>query len=312
MRTLLPLLALIGACSAPPSDSGDGTLDARVEVPDPGDGNLQYLSGDLAIPAREQRQYCTFFTYDGPDTAVHQAESYQDPSFGHHVFLLKTFLSVQDAPDGYTMDCTSVEDFNMAQTDELYIPEPKGDGRTGMELPDGMAVKLTSGTRLVLQSHFINYSDQPIVAADGVNLELMDPADVTTWAAPFAQTTLDIHLPPHETTTIHLDCGWDKDVNLLFLIGHMHENGVAFSIDDETADETDRIYDVPTWTPYYRDNPPVNRYAAGEFQVKAGDVFHTTCTWDNETDEELTFPSEMCATVGIAYPSEEPLYCAHF
>ncbi len=59
----------------------------------------------------------------------------------------------------------------------------------------------------------------------------------------------------------------------------------------------------------FRDAPPINTYEVGAFPVAAGERFATTCSWHNDTDAPLTFPTEMCATVGFAYPLTVPIVC---
>ena len=109
--------------------------------------------------------------------------------------------------------------------------------------------------------------------------------------------------------TISIDCTFEDPVDVLFLAGHLHELGEAFSVDHSRADGSERIYEVPDWDPYYRDVPPVNEYQVGEYHVAAGDSFTTTCTWTNPTDREVGFPEEMCATYGMAYPTKVPIIC---
>lgn len=304
--SLLALSLLACGPAAP-----DGPIDARAEIPDPPAGGVQFRSVEHEIPPLSERMFCEFFTWDGGDVGLENAHSYQDPMYGHHAILLETNVSHWDAPDGTVWDCTDEEDLDMTRTDQLYIPKPLRLGETEMALPDGMAVKLEEGQRLLLQSHYVNYADRPLIVEDGVNLAIEPVEDVQTWAAPYVHTRLDLDIPPGERTTMEVDCGFDEDVNLLFLLGHMHENGVSFSVDHlDTDGDATRVYDIPNWLDGYRDNPPIDDYAEGEFVVHAGEAFRTTCTWDNTTDETLRFPQEMCVTVGLAYPAEDELYCA--
>ena len=139
----------------------------------------------------------TFFTYDGPTIGVNTTISYQDPRYGHHAQLLETILDEQSAPDGYVMDCTSYEDFNMAQTETFYVPKPEGAGIAGMRLPEGFAVKLEGGKRLVLQSHYVNYEEVPLLARDAVQVIPVPEEEVTTWAAAIAQPESSPAPPQH-------------------------------------------------------------------------------------------------------------------
>lgn len=109
--------------------------------------------------------------------------------------------------------------------------------------------------------------------------------------------------------SLTVDCYWDREVTLLTMMGHMHTNGTSFSVDAYPGETAERIYDLPEWDPDWVYNPQVKAYADGEVVTKPGELFRTTCNWDNVTGEELSFPKEMCVAVGLAYPMESPILC---
>ena len=90
----------------------------------------------------------------------------------------------------------------------------------------------------------------------------------------------------------------------------MHEWGTSITLDWTTEEGTDRLYEVPEWKTEYRDWPVVADYQPLGLEVKAGDVFTTTCNWFNTTDREMVFPEEMCSNAGMAYPSMLPIICS--
>ena len=90
---------------------------------------------------------------------------------------------------------------------------------------------------------------------------LLEEAGVETWAAPLVLVDTDFSLPPKETSTVSFGCELEEDLNLVFLLGHMHEWGTAFSTDHTSGGETTRIYDEPEWKLDYRDEPPMQDFA---------------------------------------------------
>jgi hypothetical protein len=99
-------------------------------------------------------------------------------------------------------------------------------------------------------------------------------------------------------------------VNLLYLYGHMHDWGERFHIDiarDGNAPE--RVYEVEQWQAQFRDAAPLNDYGSEAFAVAADDVVTTSCTWTNDRDDPLGFPQEMCVSLGMLYPSRDPVLC---
>jgi hypothetical protein len=305
VRPSFVLSLLLLACG---SDPESDAVDLRIDLPPPPDVGEQFVTPALTIPPFTEQQWCSFLRYDGDDVGVSGADTFQSEN-GHHAILMISNADEGEYPDGSLFDCTDRDTLPMTNMEPLFIVKAQGPGRSGMQFPGGMAVKLRSGTRLVLQSHYINTSAEPILVHDAVNLSYVPVESVTTWAAPYAHTLSEMPLPPHEETTLTVDCTWEADANILFLLGHMHEHGTAFAVDWTHADTTERVYEIPEWDPGMRDQPPTDDYEAGAFAVRAGDRFVTTCTWLNTTERELNFPQEMCVTAGMAYPSLVPLIC---
>ena len=235
---------------------------------------------------------------------------YQNLNFGHHVVLMASTADEDDWPDGTIANCTETDaDIMVDARPFLFAGDLTGALQPEMNLPEGMAVKLKANQRFVIQSHHINTTDKPILVNDAVFLDPKPVAEVETWAAPWVHTQTDLNIPPGEHTEI-VDCTFDTDVNLLSMLGHLHEWGSAYKVEQIDGDGTaTTLYDIPEWDVEYRDAPPVETYGVGNFPVTAGDTFRTTCSWNNDTDEPLGFPHEMCATVGFAYPLVAPIIC---
>lgn len=296
-----------------PDDTNAEPVDLRREFPAPPEGGLQFLTPDYVIPARSERQFCWFTSYDGPDMAMRGQWTYQSPG-GHHVQITSTGASTDTFADDEVVDCTLQSDMPMTNLEPLLVlsdidPEAEGGPVGGLELPDGFATPLDQGTRIVIQSHYVNTTADDILVNDAVNVALMDTADVTTWTAPYVHIETDLAIAQGDDAQ-DVDCTWDADYDLLFLGGHMHEWGTAFSVElSRAGGAPESVYDIPQWDPVYRDAPPIDRYEAGAFHVADGDRFVTHCAWNNDTDHVMGFPEEMCAVFGMAYPLKVPIVC---
>ena len=179
-----------------------------------------------------------------------------------------------------------------------------------LSLPEGMGVKIRTGQRFMLNSHYINYYAEPILARDYIQVELAPPESIETWAAPWWHFHDGFELPPNEESEVRMECRWKEDYTLLMAAGHMHEWGTAFSIDHvRPGASTERIYDIPEWDPDFRDDPPLTEWAPETYQVKAGDSFVTKCHYFNNRDYPLLYPEEMCLSVGMLYPAESEVGC---
>lgn len=303
------LALLVLACSdpdtAPPDTEATDVVDMIVDFPTAPADAIEWVTPDMVIPPQSEVMYCLYDTYDGPTVGMHAQATYQS-QFGHHVALNGTSTSALDVPDGTMVDCSGSSNETMADISPLLI----GGDIHGLTLPEGDAAYLETGKRVVIQSHYVNTSDDAIRVRDAIQISTIPEDEVTTWVAPFVYVDTDDAIPAGESRTVSFDCAWAQDTSLLYLGGHMHEWGTAFSVDyTPVGGETSRVYEVADWQPEYRDTPLYDEYAPGEFPVKTGDSFKTTCSWDNTTSEDLAFPSEMCVTFGMYYPGKSPWIC---
>jgi hypothetical protein len=288
----------------------DGIRNQRTQLPPPPATGRQFLSEEYIIAPGEERQMCVIETYDGPNVGIRSLNTYQT-GYGHHVAFLATSASAEEYPDRVPFNCTTNDDFEMTNQVPMFLGTAVGlDGINEVTLPDGMATLMPTGTRVLIQSHYVNSGAVPIRVRDGFNVDFAQENQVKTWVAPFVNTSVTFEVPPRQEHTVEFDCTFSSDLTILYLYGHMHERGARHFADHTPAGGTrTRLYEVEQWLPDFRDQPPANHYGAGEFSIKAGDVLTTSCTWNNDTDASLTLPKEMCVTLGMAYPSREAVMC---
>jgi hypothetical protein len=280
-------------------------VDARIDY---GQSDAQIIldSPDLIIPAYTEKMHCYFLTYEGPSVGIIEGRGAQNPLYGHHVLPAITYVSEDAYPDGALVDCT--EEWVDAEP-MIEVTELSGDGTFSFAFPEGLARKLESGQRLMINSHHINTSEEPILVNDRIELYTIPIEEVVEFVAPFWHSPPDIYIPPGEVEITHT-CTLTEDLSFLWLMGHMHENGQHFSVDYHKSDgSSERIYEVDAWDPVYRDVPPVNIYEVGELNMSEGESITTTCTYLNLTAETLSFPEEMCTTIGVIYGLEDAVEC---
>jgi hypothetical protein len=290
-------------------------VDLRRAFPPPPEGGAQLVTPEYVIEPSTEVEWCWFSTWTGPTTGLRAQWTYQSPH-GHHVVVNATSAPADAYPDGSALDCTDPGALPMTDLQPLLIggtgnAETPDGPESELVLPDGMAVRLQEGQRIVLQSHYVNTTAEPILVQDALNLALVDPDAVATWTAPFVHLDVDLAVARGHHA-LEFDCAWQQEVDLLFLAGHLHEHGSAYALTLTPADggPPRALHEVAEWDPAMRDVPPVTEYAPGELTIHPGDLFTTRCEWDNETDHVLGFPEEMCVTFGMAYPLEAPIVCA--
>jgi len=310
MRSIVASISLLGllACGAD-NGSGDGdeagesstgmidedVVDERVDLAEDGPGVLNFIGAEFVVQPGEETIMCMSIDYEGGDIAYRNALSFQGKG-GHHVILLG---AKEPQPAGTVEECLDGAD--MSKYDLLMVPQ---------ELPVGYGTRLPGGRHMVIQSHYINTTDKPMLVRDVVQLDLIAMEDVQTWSAPIATNTIDLVVPAGETSEVTYDCVLEQDVDLLMLGGHMHEWGTKFQIDiGPSVDELELLYLVDPWQADFRDVPPVTLFLNEPRPLAKGTILRISCGWENTEPEELIFPFEMCAAFGLVAGVQDPIEC---
>ncbi len=313
------VLLLLG-CVAPDGGAGDdtasddtsGVLDLTLDFPAAPDGGIEIRTPDFEIPPNTEALRCYFGTYTGPTVGVTFMQPLDAEQYSHHNQLKAVYDD--EYADGELIDCQTsgqMSDYVPLFESVGIEPGPDTAGGNWLDLPDGVAMKLQEGQRWVLDMHYINTSNETLRVNNGVNLDYIEVDEVDAWASSIQFDSGPLDIPAGGAYTREFDCPFDRDANVLSVLGHMHSRGTAYAIDyTDAGGATERIYEVPEWDggwhPYY---PVLQSYAPGAFPVLEGETFTTACSWFNEEDRALGFPDEMCTTVVVLYPLEEPLLC---
>lgn len=297
------VLALVASCGndraadRPDAASGGPAItDIRVPIPAPDPRYLDLVTPELVLQPGEERMYCYHQQNDVGDVAVRTLLGLQGRIGAHHIAL---FTTTDPKPAGTLEDCTSPE--ANAKLSWFVL--------TVSELPADHGIRVPQGMHYVLQFHYINATDSPLLVRDVARLERVDPASVKTWVSTLISTKIDLELPPGPTTK-SWDCVMDQDRDLLIACGHMHERGTRFTIDiGPSASELSNIYTVDPWQGWFRDSPPVNYYYDKPIHLAKGSVLRTTCEWMNTGGTPIGFPAEMCTTFAYAAGTQQLLQC---
>ena len=301
--TALSMVVLALACGTEEPKPA-GPKDLRMDIPEapPADEGILVVSPDFTIPAGKDVMICWVPDVQFPaDRLIEKFETYQSQN-GHHLIGMSSVIPRQP---GEQFDCTSTE--GMASVEPLINPTSgtSAEGSVNV-LPEGMHVRVKAGTRIVMQSHYVNYTDEEILVRDvGILRDL--PANKESIEASYLVLNSDSFEVPgtNERFSHTTECTVDVRFQFASMIGHMHEWGKSIKVehvDMEGAATT--IYEVDAWTAAYRDAPPIESWPIDDPLVfEAGDTLRLTCEWQNDTNEGLRFPHEMCATLFSYFPA---------
>jgi hypothetical protein len=294
-------LILALACSCSPSE--DGSPDVAGQCAEPpcmsaqaGDGALELSvqTGEFTVPSGEDFFQCFHTSYIAEqELAVIGARGTQATG-GHHITVYYT-LNVEEP---HSKPC---DDSEMVEWNQIGAA---GSETFDLDFPEGLGVRVPAGSQVVLQSHYINTTLEPITARDEATILLARPDELEGFLNDYVVLDTGFSVPPLKQTESVTTCRTPQDVEILRLLGHEHEWGTYFKLEeiDETG-TTKRVLHETDWLPEYTSNPPMHRYPREEpLMLIEGTRLRQTCRWNNTEAYALEFPREMCLTYALYYP----------
>jgi hypothetical protein len=293
------LLLGVQACTNDTASSAEEVIDHRVEIPTPPavDVGLQFVQPEQVIPPGSEVMTCWVPDWvPDRDYFVKRFTGLQGTG-GHHVVAL---TSAVPREAGEVFDCTDIE--SLAGFRPLILPDLADRDL----LPDDMYVRLPADAKIVIQSHYVNYSDRAIRVADVARFDFATDVESGTEAGYFIMNHAGVDLAPRSPGEVRMSCTsvWEQPLNFLLLFGHMHEMGTEIRIGLGRAEDDETLYEIDRWQPEFRDLAPITFFdRADPLTVGRGDTVNVRCNYDNPTDEPIRFPSEMCTAVAYYYPA---------
>ena len=216
---------------------------------------------------------------------------------GHHVTVYYT--TEMQAPTHHTC-----KDSEMISWTMIAAAQEHNGGEPQFQLPEGLAFKMPPGRQIVLQSHYINTTGKDQVVDDKVTISTTATADVKQFANFWVLFDDKFSVPPHAASTSVMSYELKDPVDLVVMLGHMHQWGTHFSLDtvDAQGKKTASVYESD-WNEEFASHPPVHIGTLEKpIHFDAGTRFHQSCSWNNDTSDPITFPREMCLTFGVYFP----------
>lgn len=235
------------------------------------------------------------------DVDVDDVVGYQS-KFGHHLIAM-TYAPADGESVGTEYLCmgSDIGGTSLSKTGQFLGAAANGQ-RSNVSPPEGVALRLRKGQGVQINMHFINTGAEPIDGDGVIDLKLTPTDSSKAVASLFANNVTDLVIPPGAQSTSSVDCPVESDIRFVMMGNHMHEHGISATTEIVHKDGsiTDLHTDA-TWPPDAVSNPVFTQFPlAAPAVVHAGDIVRTSCTYQNETSQTLTFPAEMCSAVGMA------------
>ncbi|HVU01809.1 MAG TPA: hypothetical protein VHE30_08655 [Polyangiaceae bacterium] len=265
---------------------------------------ITWTSGDFVVPPDEDFECFYTDLITDRELSVLSAGAKQGIG-GHHVSV---YYVDNPRPPG-RQNCAG----NTEMVDWHFVVGAGGEGNTleGVaSLPPGLAIKVPKGKQFMVQTHYINATGENQTVHDQLIVHLIDPKDVKSYASDFVIDDDQWELAPQSKLTSTMTCTTQQEVKLAMLLGHMHEHGTHYTLETLDAQGQATVVYDHDWMPSYSSHPPILKYTMEDpLTFPAGTKFRQTCTWDNESDRTLIFPTEMCIGFGYYFPGESRLQC---
>ena len=321
MRTpSLILFTVLGAAcggTAPPSfgGAGGGTAEDTDSRLDPPENGFQIILADLEIAPESSAFFCQFGTYEDDDAGVVGVRIQETLPYTHHTFLLEVPEEAEvPMADGITFPCT---DMSLGEQMLPFMPLFNIAGQIGdplanrLNLPDGFGVPFKRGQRFVIETHYVNTTDEVLEAETVLNVEFVDASEIDTWAAAYLMDAGNVEIAAGTRVRETVSCSFPEDVFILSMTPHLHKYGAAVGVSHGSADSMTTLIDIPEWDPYWTQDPReiMLNWDEGAFPVAATDQIDTSCEWFNSSDFDLEPLQEMCTTFGMFYPADQKYTC---
>ncbi len=186
-----------------------------------------------------------------------------------------------------------------------------GVGTDETVMPEGVAMRLATGDKLLLNLHLYNTSGDTITGVSGTQIRVADPDDIEFEAEGTLAGTLNIVIPPHSQGSASGTCTLPSAVNVFAVGPHMHKLGTHMTVTAQRQGAPSVVmHDAP-----YTFEDQLGYPVSPQVALQAGDSVRVDCSYDNPTGNVVTFgdssDQEMCfASLWVYPPPGVGLVCA--
>jgi len=246
---------------------------------------------DWTVPPMNEKYFCVLVTI--PDEIFVSEFHPVIPVGTHHTVL--TFAPDGAGPDG-TAECDGF-------TNGPRMIYGSGLGTNPLIFPEGVAVRIPAGSRLLLNLHLFNFDTTPLSGTSAVQARVIDGASIEHEAEmTLAGKDVGLVVAPRTVSEQTGTCDVTANTTLFALFPHMHQTGMHQRVQLLRGSDAPVILMDEDYTfdeQYYRNIAP-------GVALVPGDRIEVTCTYDNP-GEAISFgestAEEMCYSGIYVYPA---------
>lgn len=285
---------------------GCGSDDTNQQPPGSNTGykdDLVFETGEFQIPPGDSFE--CFYTSAKTDHQVNVKGAFgeQGPG-GHHITVY--YSDNHQEPTHHPCDDAEMVAWHMVAGADV-----KGSKEPIISLPEGIAFKVPADKQIVVQVHYINTTGEMQTVNDKVTILTMGDEDVQHYASFWTMVDTSFEVAPMANGKHVTTCTVEEDLDTLVLVGHMHELGTHYKLEEVDADNNviRSIYDHE-WQPEFASHPPtIVSSLDAPMKIPAGTRLMQSCDWANNTPDPVLFPREMCISFAVYFPDRGELFC---
>lgn len=270
-------------------------------------------------PGEERNDFFELVS-DNPEDIYFFQRQYRMRPGGHHMILVEQ----NDLVPGGVVGFVAGRRLATSQNSVRDVPP------AGVVAPEneGLAYPLRARRPLILNLHYFNPSDRPMLIEVWLNFYYV-PAEAVVREVRdiFLYGSIDFAVPPGVATTLGpYRCTATGPFRLLEMFGHRHAHAPRFSAYRIRGDVREQIYDSLDWrepaflhfdsitqNPIAAPDHSVDGGHSGPLELQTGDALEWECPVINDSDGVLEFSDsalggEMCVIIGSAIGA--PLHCS--
>lgn len=296
------------------SDDVEGSTNSSVPevlaAPAPGKGVQLRMQSDLTAGVETER--CMFYVTPPGGLAVNREEVRYTPG-SHHVLLFTTPYTEIPTQDRFGNDVDTHAIFECGEhgpTAHWSVNGVAGGAQSAQgapivaNLPADTAFVIPAGTILLMNTHYLNASEQTLTTDARINLYTVPPEQVKQEAGILFFYDPYIYLPSGMDGTAREVCPIRKDIQLLNAQSHMHRRGVGYLAQLLGSDGgvQGELYSGTEW-----EDVALRSFSPPQ-ALTAGQSIDFACHYSNQTDhtiiQGLSTRDEMCMFLGLYYPRD--------
>lgn len=322
MRLFAALTAatLLFGCSSSDGTNPDPEPSSGGLELDPPENGFQLRTVGTTIQAGEDTEYCEVVEVPGSPDDTYWVKGFETKmtEFSHHLIVsgIQPGSETEALLDvGHIEPCKGAHQLAANFTDVFNLTGAQQPYRK-YDFPAGVGKVVTGGTKIIVDYHYLNTSDQPIQAGHAINFVTTTEDQIDRIGQRMAFVNVSIDTPARSEASFVGECTFSQNGYVGAITRHTHRWGTDFTAWHVGGErDGEHIWTSRDW------ELDVDHDFGDPILVREGEGFRFQCDFNNTTDQNLKFGSlatdEMCILFGLWWKEKDeddvqPQICVMF